>query len=55
MLLNENTIKADINPLEMDTIRAPYKRTRVIASQGEEMEQHIVTPGLVLPCTVYIN
>ena len=29
----------------MDIIRAPYKRTRVIASQGEDLEQHIVTPG----------
>ena len=32
-------------PGKMDVVRAPYKRTRVIASQGEEMEQHIVTPG----------
>ncbi|XP_063684765.1 exosome complex component RRP4-like [Bolinopsis microptera] len=32
----------------MEIIRAPYKRTRVIASQGEELEQHIVTPGDVI-------
>lgn len=32
----------------MDIVRAPYKRTRVIASQGEDLEQHIVTPGDVI-------
>ena len=33
---------------KMDIVRAPYKRTRVIASQGEDLEQHIVTPGLFI-------
>ena len=30
----------------VELVRAPYKRSRVIASQGDDLEQHIVTPGL---------